>query len=243
VVTPLASSGGAGAIQIGNTNGTWSITAGAGGLFLPPNDNTEAFGSPAKRLLSVFTPIIDTGTTGSGALKTNNGTTIFQWANTGTVGVGATPAATGKGVTFPASQSASSDANTLDDYAEGTWTPGVSFGGASVGVTYNTQTGRYTKMGRLVWVEFNVVLTSKGSSVGSAAVTGLPFAGGSDSPTGALIWTNMTTSYVSMQVGGVNAATTASVFGNTSASTAMTIITDTGFSNTSGLRATLVYAV
>jgi hypothetical protein len=157
---------------------------------LPPSErHTEAFGSPAKRLLSVFTPIIDTGTTGSGALKTNNGTTIFQWANTGTVGVGATPAATGKGVTFPASQSASSDANTLDDYAEGTWTPGVSFGGASVGVTYNTQTGRYTKMGRLVWVEFNVVLTSKGSSVGSAAVTGLPFAGGSDSPTGALIWT------------------------------------------------------
>jgi hypothetical protein len=45
---------------------------------------------------------------------------------TTTMGVGAaTPAASGAGITFPAAQSASSDANTLDDYEEGTWTPNV----------------------------------------------------------------------------------------------------------------------
>lgn len=77
IVTPLVSSGGAGAIQIGNTNGTWPITAGAGGAILPPNDNTESFGSASKRLLSVFTPIIDSGTTGQLALRANNGETIL----------------------------------------------------------------------------------------------------------------------------------------------------------------------
>ena len=43
---------------------------------------------------------------------------------TTTIGVGgATASASGTGITFPATQSASSDANTLDDYEEGTWTP------------------------------------------------------------------------------------------------------------------------
>jgi hypothetical protein len=43
-------------------------------------------------------------------------------------------------------------ANALDDYEEGTWTMGVSFGGASVGVTYSNSTGTYTKIGRQVTV-------------------------------------------------------------------------------------------
>jgi hypothetical protein len=43
---------------------------------------------------------------------------------TGNIGVGgATPSTGGKGITFPATQSASADANTLDDYEAGTWTP------------------------------------------------------------------------------------------------------------------------
>ena len=66
-------------------------------------------------------------------------------------------------------------ANLLDDYEEGTWTMGVSFGGASVGVTYNSNTGTYTKIGRQVTVNGVLVLTSKGSSAGNAFVTGLPF--------------------------------------------------------------------
>jgi hypothetical protein len=56
----------------------------------------------------------------------------------------------GTGITFPATQSASSNANTLDDYEEGTFTPTV-IGGTTAGTgTYNTQTGSYTKVGRLV---------------------------------------------------------------------------------------------
>jgi hypothetical protein len=70
-------------------------------------------------------------------------------------------------------------ANALDDYEEGTWTMGVSFGGASVGVTYSNSTGTYTKIGRQVTVNGLVELTNKGTSTGLAAISGLPFPVGS----------------------------------------------------------------
>ena len=95
-----------------------------------------------------------------------------------TIGVGnTTPAASGAGITFPATASASSDANTLDDYEEGSWTPTVTFGGASVGITYNTSfTGAtYNKIGNRVFVSGYLVLTNKGSSTGIAAISNLPF--------------------------------------------------------------------
>jgi hypothetical protein len=85
--------------------------------------------------------------------------------------------AVGSGIHFPATQSASADANDLDDYEEGTFTPGLAFGGASVGITYAVQVGRYVKVGRLVSItSFHVTLTNNGSSSGAATATGLPFA-------------------------------------------------------------------
>jgi hypothetical protein len=95
---------------------------------------------------------------------------------------GATPTTSGTGITFPATQSASSNANTLDDYEEGTWTPALQFGFASTGITYATQLGTYTKIGNLVQARFTIVLSSKGAATGNATVDGLPFtanAGGS----------------------------------------------------------------
>jgi len=93
-----------------------------------------------------------------------------------TVGVGnATPSASGAGITFPATQSASSNANTLDDYEEGTWTPVLKFGGGSTGIATSQQYGQYTKIGRLVTCTFNIFLTNKGSSTGVATIDGLPF--------------------------------------------------------------------
>jgi len=78
------------------------------------------------------------------------------------------------GITFNGDTAA---ANALDDYEEGTWTPTISFGGASVGVTYTAGTaGRYTKIGRQVSVTCYILLTSKGSSTGKASIEGLPFA-------------------------------------------------------------------
>ena len=94
-----------------------------------------------------------------------------------TMGVGgATPAASGSGITFPATQSASSDANTLDDYEEGTWSPTI-IGTTTAGtVSYNSRQGRYTKIGNIVtisaWVDW-----SSGTGSGLLRISGLPFTG------------------------------------------------------------------
>jgi len=87
---------------------------------------------------------------------------------------GATPAATGAGITFPATQSASSDANTLDDYEEGTWTASLT-ANPTPPSSVPTTTGYYTKIGNLVtvFVRFTNVNTSGGS--GDMYISGLPF--------------------------------------------------------------------
>jgi hypothetical protein len=94
-----------------------------------------------------------------------------------TIGVGgATPSASGAGITFPATQSASSDANTLDDYEEGTWTPTLGGGDTDPSsASYLTQTGKYTKIGNMVtcWLRLGVSSFTGGS--GAALVRGLPF--------------------------------------------------------------------
>ena len=79
------------------------------------------------------------------------------------------------GIEFPATQVASASANNLDDYEEGTWTMGLSFGGGTTGITYSNNTGTYTKVGRQVTVNGYMLLSSKGSSTGNVLLTGLPF--------------------------------------------------------------------
>jgi hypothetical protein len=91
------------------------------------------------------------------------------------IGLGATVPSSGTGIAFPATQSASSDANTLDDYEEGTWTPAITFGGGSTGITYGSRVGTYRKVGSLVVAQCYIGLTNKGSSTGPSNVTGFPF--------------------------------------------------------------------
>jgi hypothetical protein len=101
---------------------------------------------------------------------------------TTTIGVGnATPAASGAGITFPATQSASSDANTLDDYEEGTWT--VEFYDAASGgnVSSTTGTGYYTKVGRVVTANFGISnISTAGMTSGNVFYFTLPFVPSND---------------------------------------------------------------
>ena len=90
------------------------------------------------------------------------------------VAVGAATPGT-SGVAFPATAVAVADANTLDDYEEGTWTPTIAFGGLAVGVTYTANSGQYTKIGKVVYFQLVLTLSSKGSSTGAFTVLGLPF--------------------------------------------------------------------
>lgn len=61
--------------------------------------------------------------------------------------------------------------------AHGTWTPSLKFGGASTGMTYAVQAGQYTKIGNMVLLNGYFQLSAKGSSTGSATITGMPFTG------------------------------------------------------------------
>ena len=63
----------------------------------------------------------------------------------------------------------------LSNYDEGTFTGGVSFGGGTTGITYNSQSGRYIRVGKLCYFGLAIVMTAKGSSTGAALITGLPF--------------------------------------------------------------------
>ena len=94
---------------------------------------------------------------------------------TTTIGVGAaTASASGAGVTFPATQSASSDANTLDDYEEGTFTPTI-IGTTTAGTgTYQNQTGSYVKVGQMVSI-FIRMDWSAHTGTGNMGFGGLPF--------------------------------------------------------------------
>lgn len=66
-------------------------------------------------------------------------------------------------------------------YETGTWTPVLSFGGTTSGITYGTQLGSYTRTGREIVCRFKLVLTAVGSAAGSAVISGLPFQSNSDS--------------------------------------------------------------
>jgi len=71
-------------------------------------------------------------------------------------------------IAFNATQSASSDANTLDDYEEGAWTP------ACPNITVAASEGKYTKVGRLVTVQGYVTFPTT-SDTNDIEISGLPF--------------------------------------------------------------------
>jgi hypothetical protein len=82
------------------------------------------------------------------------------------------------GIKFPASQSASADANTLDDYEEGTFSP--TYGASSgTGMTITTNYAAYTKVGRAVTLNIDFTITAVGTSSGASVmyINNLPFAG------------------------------------------------------------------
>lgn len=224
--TNKAASSAGGALQA--NNGTvclqWGAGGGSGLIF------DGGVSSTAANAAIVFSPT-GTGTVAispTGALTVNptvastiNNTSIgvttpaaggFTTVKAATtIGVGAaTPSASGAGITFPATQSASTDVNTLDDYEEGTWTPtlvGHSTAG-SYTLTVLNSSAKYTKVGNLVTFVAVVQVTVNSGGTGSADFGGLPFSKGVGFFTG-----NAVTDGVALTAGAVGltlGATTAS---------------------------------
>lgn len=55
------------------------------------------------------------------------------------------------------------------------WTPSLQIGGASTGITYNSTSGVWQLTGRMLTLNFRVILSSKGALTGPITVGNLPF--------------------------------------------------------------------
>ena len=108
-------------------------------------------------------------------------------------------------ITFPASQVASSNANTLDDYEEGTWTGVITTTGTDFTTTSRGSDCKYTKIGDTVTAWFSVSIASPSNGTGTLKLTGLPFtslSGNTSYRTGLIDW-GRTDNVATLQVNGV----------------------------------------
>jgi len=110
---------------------------------------------------------VSTSTT-TGAIVSGGG--LGVWSDTY---IGGNLSVAGGQIKFPASQSASSDANTLDDYEEGNWTPRNS---SATALSINN-TATYIKIGKLVFINADINQLSQDTVYGlpfTSAATGYP---------------------------------------------------------------------
>lgn len=101
--------------------------------------------------------------------RSANGSPSSFISNQYGIGLASTVPSSGVGIAFPATQTSSSDANTLDDYEEGTWTPSV--GGTA---TYGTRIAHYTKIGDTVRAFFDITIGTIGTG-SLTTMSGFPF--------------------------------------------------------------------
>jgi hypothetical protein len=160
------------------------VTKAGGGNFVATFQNTTAatpycvFIKDAASSANGYPLLAVTDSTGS--------STYFRVdSSSGNVGIGTTPNAgasdgvlkISRGITFPATQSASSDANTLDDYEEGTWTPTLTPATSGTITLGSPNLCAYTKIGRVVTVNGLIDTASVSTPVGaSVTFNNLPFA-------------------------------------------------------------------
>jgi hypothetical protein len=238
-----------GGLALKNSSGTTQLSVGAGGgdnITLSVATNI----TPANAAVAISPTGTGTVTINPAAASTINNTSIGATtaatgrftsvtATTGSFVVGTS----GQGVDFSATPGTGTS-ELLADYEEGTWTPGLDFGGATTGITFSAQEAVYTKVGRLVHVSGRFSLSSKGSATGTASITGLPFA---IAGTFAALSGGVVAWYVNMAL--VNGMST---FGNLSATTLLlnipgvagiTNATDANFTNTSAMYFSYTYIV
>ena len=143
---------------------------------------------------------------------------------------------------FPASQNASSNANTLDDYEEGTWTPVIGGSGGTSGQTYSARSAYYVKVGRLVLVSFRAILSNKGTITTNVQIQGLPFTATNSSGgvgVGGLTiqyFNGMNTNWIALSADIGDNTTVATVYGTSAAAASVSTLAAGDISNTTDLR-------
>lgn len=244
----------AGTCRIVNSNITFALATTSSGAYALRESSFRS--STAVSLALVGTGVSSVNNCGFDATE-NGGSTAAITVGAGTTlniaecQVGSNAAAnaiTGAGTinAGPLSFTGTANVNTVTTqgfYAfgnENTYTPVLSFGGASVNITYATQLGKYLVIGNLCFFNVNIVLTSKGISTGTAAIT-LPFTAQATHPQVCPCISNATfpatTSYYSAFIAA--SSTTLAVRGAGSAT--ITDCADTNFSNTTNVRVSGCY--
>jgi hypothetical protein len=167
---------GSAAIQVGGTD-VITLTSGGAATFVTSPTTVQAGTAAAPSITTsgdtntgIFFPAADTiafAEGGAEALRINSsGTVVLSGGDT---------SANGIGITFPATQSASSNANTLDDYEEGNWTPTIT--AASGTYTTVTASGSYIKVGNAVTVRIRVDIGNNGTAATRMNIANFPFPG------------------------------------------------------------------
>ena len=149
-----------------------------------------------------------------------------------------------KGIDFSINSDASATSELLNDYEEGTWTIGLTFGGGNTALTTALSTGRYTKIGRQVTVCGRLELSNKGTSTGAAVITGLPFSigSGNDSQQAASFRFNGV-SYTGAFQGYGSVGGTTIPLEQISEAGSPTDITNSNFSNATSIQISFTYTV
>lgn len=119
------------------------------------------------------------------------------------------------------------------------WTPALSFGGGSTGITYTTQTGWYFNLGALYVIRCEIVLSNKGSSTGAALITGLPALPANPTP---LIYYGENNTFTGFLVALISTPSGGIRLSNQRSATTAVNLTDAEMTNTSAIYISGVYS-
>jgi hypothetical protein len=163
-----------------NSSTGFIATSDTSGVLQLQTGGTTAVTVSAAQVVTLANPLPVASGGSGGTTSTGTGANVLGTTPsfTSTIGVGgATASASGAGITFPSTDlHYSTNANTLDDYEEGTWTPVVRGSGTAGTYTAVTADGTYTKVGRLVTASFRIISFSTASGgTGYMQITGVPF--------------------------------------------------------------------
>jgi hypothetical protein len=161
----------------GSTNSTWihgyqvANPAGGNWIRVAPGISANPVVGHAISSDGVYLYYNDAKTTGDADYTPTlrNGQNLYGFF------VGDVVGTSGYGYTFPATQIASTNANTLDDYEEGTFEPNLSDVSGNLPSGYSVRTGFYTKIGNTVTVVINITLTNKASISSAMYINNMPF--------------------------------------------------------------------
>jgi hypothetical protein len=142
-----------------------------GEFFCTSSTNSSAFGTNATVLQAATSNPLILGTNGTERMRIDSSGNLLVGLTSATSGGGVLQIS--NGITFPATQSASSNVNTLDDYEEGTFTPDVK--NTSSTSTWATKQGYYRKVGSLLTCWIYMDAGNSGSTGSQLQIQGLPF--------------------------------------------------------------------